>query len=81
MYCKNCGKKISKEADIFPKCGVKTNTIDKPSIILNIIALLFPIVGLILYFVWRKQMPNKSKSILTCAIIGWGLGILSYIFA
>ncbi len=83
MYCKNCGSEISKEAYVCPKCGAKVKDAkqeDKPSVGFNILALLFPIVGLILYFTWKNNTPNKAKSILTCAIIGWALGILTYIF-
>lgn len=83
MYCKNCGSEISKEAYVCPKCGAKVKDAkqeDKPSVGFNILALLFPIVGLILYFAWKNNTPNKAKSILTCALIGWALGILTYIF-
>lgn len=83
MYCKNCGSEISKEAYICPKCGAKVKDAkqeDKPNVGFNILALLFPIVGLILYFTWKNNTPNKAKSILTCALIGWALGILTYIF-
>ena len=83
MYCKNCGSEISKEAYVCPKCEAKVKDEkqeDKPSVGFNILALLFPIVGLILYFTWKNNTPNKAKSILTCAIIGWALGILTYIF-
>lgn len=83
MYCKNCGSEISKEAYVCPKCGAKVKDAkqeDKPSVGFNILALLFPIVGLILYFTWKNNTPNKAKSILTCAIISWALGILTYIF-
>lgn len=83
MYCKNCGSEISKEAYVCPKCGAKVKNAkqeDKPSVGFNILALLFPIVGLILYFTWKNNTPNKAKSILTCALIGWALGILTYIF-
>ncbi len=83
MYCKNCGSEISKEAYVCPKCGAKVKDAkqeDKPSVGFNILALLFPIVGLILYFTWKNNTPNKAKSILTCALIGWALGILTYIF-
>lgn len=79
MYCENCGSEISKEAYICPKCGVKVkkeNENDKPNTGLNILSLLFPIVGIILYFVWKKETPKKAKSILTYGLIGWGIGIL-----
>ena len=80
MYCENCGEEISKEAYICPKCGVKVKkddeVEDKPNIGLNILALLFPIIGIILYFSWKSATPKKAKSILTYGLIGWGIGII-----
>lgn len=49
---------------------------DEKSIGLNILAVLFPIVGYIIYFVWRKETPIRAKSILTSALIGSAIGIL-----
>ena len=85
MYCTNCGAEIAKEAYVCPKCGVKvkeneTNSEDKPNTGLNILALFVPIVGLVLYFTWKKDYPNKAKSILIFALIGWGIGIALNIF-
>ena len=90
MYCQNCGAEIAKEAYVCPKCGVRThneqttNVEDKPNMGLNIVALLLlPILGIILYFVWKKDTPIRAKSILTYALIGWGIsfafGIISLI--
>ena len=79
MYCENCGTEISKEAYICPKCGVKVkkeeNNEDKPNVGLNILSLFFPIIGLILYFVWKNETPIRAKSVLTYCLIGWGIGI------
>lgn len=80
MYCENCGAEISKEAYICPKCGVKVkkeenNDEDKPNVGLNILSLFFPIIGLILYFVWKNETPIRAKSVLTYCLIGWGIGI------
>lgn len=81
MYCKNCGAEISKEAYVCPKCGVKVkedenNINDKPNVGLNILSLFIPLVGLILYFSWKNNMPKKAKSILTFSLIGWGINIV-----
>jgi len=83
MYCENCGAQIAKEAYVCPKCGVKvnnnnqTNVEDKPNMALNIVSLLLlPILGIILYFVWRKETPIRAKSILTYALIGWGISFV-----
>jgi len=80
MYCENCGAEIAKEAYVCPKCGVKTNNSqtssaeDKPNMALNIVSLLLmPLLGIILYFVWKKETPIRAKSILTYALIGWGI--------
>lgn len=85
MYCTNCGAEIAKEAYVCPKCGVlvkenRTNSEDKPNTGLNILALFVPIVGLILYITWKKDYPNKAKSILIFALIGWGIRIAFSIF-
>lgn len=82
MYCENCGTEIAKEAIACPKCGVATknaqnNVEDKPNMALNLISLLLiPILGIILYFVWRKKTPIRAKSILTYALIGWGISFV-----
>lgn len=79
MYCENCGAEIAKEAYVCPKCGVKvnrneSNVEDKPNMALNIVSLLLlPILGVILYFVWRKDTPIRAKSVLTYGLIGWGI--------
>ena len=84
MYCSNCGAEIAKEAYVCPKCGVlvkeNNNVEDKPNIGFNILALFIPLVGLILYFSWRNTTPNRAKSILTFALIGWAINIGITIF-
>lgn len=82
MYCENCGAEIAKEAYICPKCGTKINNNeksieDKPNMALNIVSLLLiPLLGIILYFVWKKNTPKRAKSILTYALIGWGISFV-----
>ena len=41
------------------------------NIVLKIVCLLFPIVGIILYFVWKTSAPNKAKSAIMFAGIGF----------
>ncbi len=84
MYCENCGAEISKEAYVCPKCGVKVkkdqDENDIPNTGLNILSLFIPLVGIILYFVWKNNTPKKAKSILTFALIGWVINIFLNIF-
>lgn len=57
-----------------------TNSIDKPSIGLDIVSFLIPIVGLVLFFVKKENYPQSAKSYLICAICGFALGLaISYL--
>lgn len=53
-----------------------TSSIDKPSIGLDIVSFLIPIVGLVLYFVKKEKSPQSAKSYLICAICGFALGLV-----
>lgn len=50
--------------------------LDKPNIGLDIVSFLFPIVGLILFFVKKGECPNSAKSYLICGICGFVLGLI-----
>lgn len=81
MFCKNCGKEIDPHAAICIHCGVKVKNSadDKPNMLLNVVSCCFPIVGLILYFVWKDEKPNSAKGVCYGALVGTALGILYYI--
>ena len=85
MFCKNCGAEIDDNADVCPKCGVAVNETpapapaaanDAPSIGFAILSFFIPLVGLILYIVWRTESPLKAKSCGKGAIIGFCVGIV-----
>jgi hypothetical protein len=85
MYCHRCGYQVGNQ-EFCPSCGVtlaKTAGIgskpDKPSGLLNILACCFPIVGLILFIVWKDEKPRSAKSVGKWALIGFVLGILLYV--
>lgn len=84
MYCTNCGEKVSEKADVCIHCGVrikKSLEEDHPNWVVNIITLCFvPLVGLVMYFVWKDEKPNAAKSALTFFFINIGLIVLFYIF-
>ena len=44
------------------------------------ISWLFPIVGFVLYFVWKNEKPDFAKVGLIFAIIGFVFGFIGYIF-
>ena len=49
---------------------------DSGSIGWGILGAFFPIVGIILYFVWRTNKPNSAKVAIIGAAIGVAVGIL-----
>ncbi len=64
MYCKNCGKEID------------NNLEDSGSIWWGVLGCCVPIVGLVLYIVWKDTKPKCGKKAGIGAIIGFVLGIL-----
>lgn len=93
MYCKNCGAKIPDDSKVCPECGTeqvvsvrieqpKSET-DAPNTGFAVLCFFFPIIGLILWLVWKDQYPLKAKSCGKGALIGVcvcaGVSILSVI--
>ena len=86
MYCKNCGKEINNDAEFCPYCGdstnennnipnmtkqnQSTNPSDTGSAGWAVLGFCFPIVGLILYLVWRDTEPKNAKMAGKGALIG-----------
>ncbi len=83
-YCTHCGEKVMDECVICPFCGCYVNgssvEADEPSVGLNILGFLFPIVGLILYCVMYQKTPTKAKSIGKWALISFTIGIALNLF-
>lgn len=71
MNCPHCGELIAEQAEICPKCGVRVKSIeDKPSIPVNLITFCcIPILGIIMFFVWKDDKPKAAKWALIWAII------------
>lgn len=86
-YCRHCGKEVMDEAIICPNCGCATDVpntlnsseIDEPSMGLNIVGLLIPIVGLILFLVYHDKTPRKAKEIGKFALIGCAIACVLWL--
>ncbi len=79
-YCSQCGKELVDEAVMCPNSGRAVQAPvnqqeDKPSTGLNILAFLFPLVGLILYLCFQKTTPVRAKAISKWALIGFIVAI------
>ncbi len=71
-YCSTCGKEIHENAVVCPHCGCQVSPAydDTPSMGLNILSLLIPIVGLVLFCVNYSNKPVSAKSYGLWALIG-----------
>ena len=77
MFCKNCGEQISDQAYVCPKCGVKverntptTTETDAPNAGFAVLGFFFPLIGFILWLIWKDNTPLKAKSCGKGALIG-----------
>ena len=82
MYCPNCGKVIPESSEWCQYCGqgIKNSANqaqeDKPKVILNIISVLIPLVGWILWFAQKETKPQSAKMYSTLAWIGFAINII-----
>lgn len=83
MFCKNCGQEIDDNADICIHCGVATgkngsslNSEDNPSHLPGVAGCCFPIVGIILYFVWKDKKPLSAKLVIKWTLAGIAINII-----
>ena len=82
MYCSHCGKEIADIAVICPACGTKVDKgikpveADKSSFWFGLLSFIFPLIGLILFIVWKDNMPKRAKSAGIGAIIGVIAGVV-----
>lgn len=77
-YCIHCGAEMEDIAAVCPKCGTPTQAQveDKPDTAMNVLAFFIPLVGLILYLVYRDRQPRRAKGIGKFALIGLSVGIV-----
>lgn len=88
MYCPNCGSSINQNAEICINCGVNVLKFgnqttatknDTSNICVNLLSLCcFPLLGIIMFFVWKEKQPKAAKSALIFGLIGL---VISIIFA
>lgn len=89
MYCRNCGKEIDDKAVICPACGVpvqQTGNVshevveENNSFLWGILGCCIPVVGLVLFLVWKDTKPKSSKAAGIGALICVACIILLYAF-
>ena len=84
MFCKHCGNEVNDQAAVCTKCGCATNgnrptEIDTPSTGLNVLGFFFPLIGLILYLVWKNEYPLRAQGIGKWSLISVIISIVIYV--
>ena len=93
MYCRNCGKEIDDDVKFCPHCGTNLTQEqdyyqpmdqqvrkeeDAPSFWFALLSFIIPVVGLVLFVVWRNDYPLKAKSCLNGFICNVVLSVVMY---
>ena len=82
-FCKNCGAQIDNNAVVCTSCGVAQNTapavVDKGGFGWGLLGWCVPIVGLILFLVWKDTKPKTAKAAGIGALVSVILGVVIYI--
>ena len=82
-FCKNCGNQIEDNAATCPSCGASQNTTpqvtDNGGLLWGLLGCCIPIVGLVLFLVWKDTKPKTAKAAGIGALVSVIIGILWYI--
>jgi len=83
-YCSNCGKKLVDGADVCMNCGKLVSNVKPKSDVSQedsgsnwfiVLGIFMPMIGLILYLVWKNTMPDTAHKCGLGALIGVISGI------
>lgn len=82
-FCKNCGNELGNQ-NVCPNCGANQSTDvtvpeDKGGFLWGLLGCCIPIVGLVLFLVWKDTKPQTAKSAGIGAIVGVALAVLYYV--
>lgn len=82
-FCKNCGQEIADNAAICVHCGVAQNTQpaaqDNGGFGWGLLGCCIPIVGLILFLVWKDTKPKSAKAAGIGALVSVILLVVYYV--
>ena len=82
-FCKNCGNQIDDNTVICPSCGANQNTTpqttDNGGFLWGLLGCCIPIVGLVLFLVWKDSKPKTAKAAGIGALVSVILCVLWYV--
>ena len=81
-YCKNCGAQIADQTAVCTSCGTAQTTapavVDKGGFGWGALGCCIPIVGLILFLVWKDTKPKTAKAAGIGALVSVIAGVVIY---
>lgn len=83
-FCKKCGAQIDDQAVICPKCGVPQGPqpaqgADNGGFLWNLLGFCVPLVGLILFLVWKDTKPVTGKAAGVGALVSVIVWVVFYV--
>lgn len=83
-FCKKCGNEVSDGAQTCPHCGetqqqTTSEMVDRGGFGWGLLGCCVPIVGLILFLVWRDTKPKTAKAAGIGALVCTILMVIYYI--
>jgi len=89
MFCNKCGKEVNDEAVVCIHCGCSlkediSSSYPSPEgagCFLSGLSFLIPLLGLILYLVWKDSKPQASKDCGKSALWGVIIGIVLWVIS
>lgn len=80
--CKNCGQEIADNAVMCPSCGAQqqvSSPDDKGGFLWGLLGCCIPIVGLILFIVWKDSKPKTAKAAGIGALVSVIISVVYYV--
>ena len=83
-FCKKCGAQIDDQAVVCPKCGVAQNYqltqgSDNGGFLWSPLGFCIPLVGLILFLVWKDTKPVTGKAAGVGALVSVIVWVVLYV--
>ena len=82
-FCKTCGAQMDDNAVVCTTCGTAQNTapavVDKGGFGWGLLGYCLPIVGLILFLVWKDTKPKTAKAAGIGALVSVILAVVVYV--
>jgi len=76
-FCPNCGTSVSEEQQVSNSSNHYQRSVDKANFGFALLGFVIPIVGIILYFIWKNEYPLKAKSCIKGALISISISVIA----